>query len=109
MKTARVFSITVRNACGASAAPSAWALMLLSSNMGTARTRVRPRAPSTRDSGGPGERPVHIASDRTHYRGETLMRSNHGNEQGIIKYGIAWLLGVPVSLLIVIFVLARAC
>ena len=37
------------------------------------------------------------------------MRSNHGNEQGIIKYGIAWLLGVPVSLLIVIFVLARAC
>jgi hypothetical protein len=30
-------------------------------------------------------------------------------ESGIIKYGIAWLLGVPASLLIVIFLLSRAC
>ena len=30
-------------------------------------------------------------------------------EDGIIKYGIAWLLGVPASLLIVIFLLSRAC
>ena len=30
-------------------------------------------------------------------------------ETGIIKYGIAWLLGVPVSVLIVIFLLSRAC
>jgi hypothetical protein len=31
------------------------------------------------------------------------------NEQGIIKYGIAWLLGVPVTLLIIIFILFRGC
>lgn len=31
------------------------------------------------------------------------------NEDGIIKYGIAWLLGVPVSLLVVIFILSRGC
>lgn len=31
------------------------------------------------------------------------------NEDGLIKYGIAWLLGVPLSLLVVIFLLARAC
>jgi hypothetical protein len=30
-------------------------------------------------------------------------------EDGIIKYGIAWLLGVPVSLLILIFLVSRAC
>ena len=30
-------------------------------------------------------------------------------EDGIIKYGIAWLLGVPVSVLVVIFLLSRAC
>ena len=30
-------------------------------------------------------------------------------ENGIIKYGIAWLLGVPASLLIVIFLFSRAC
>ena len=30
-------------------------------------------------------------------------------EDGIIKYGIAWLLGVPVSVLIVVFLLSRAC
>lgn len=37
------------------------------------------------------------------------MQPNHDSEQGIIKYGIAWMLGVPASLLIVIFLLARAC
>jgi hypothetical protein len=31
------------------------------------------------------------------------------NEDGIIKYGIAWLLGVPLTLLVVIFVLSRGC
>ena len=31
------------------------------------------------------------------------------DEEGLIKYGIAWLMGVPLSLLIVIFLLARAC
>jgi hypothetical protein len=30
-------------------------------------------------------------------------------EEGIIKYGIAWLLGVPASLLILIFLVSRAC
>jgi hypothetical protein len=31
------------------------------------------------------------------------------NEEGLIKYGIAWLLGVPLSLLILIFLLSRGC
>jgi hypothetical protein len=31
------------------------------------------------------------------------------NEQGIIKYGIAWLLGVPLTVLIIIFILFRGC
>lgn len=30
-------------------------------------------------------------------------------ETGIIKYGIAYLLGVPLSLLILIFLVSRAC
>jgi hypothetical protein len=30
-------------------------------------------------------------------------------EDGIIKYGIAYLLGVPVTLLIIIFVISRGC
>jgi hypothetical protein len=30
-------------------------------------------------------------------------------ETGLIKYGIAWLLGVPVSLLILVFLFSRAC
>ena len=34
---------------------------------------------------------------------------NPNREEGLIKYGIAWLLGVPASLLIVIFLLSRAC
>lgn len=31
------------------------------------------------------------------------------NEDGIIKYGIAWFLGVPISVLVLIFLLARGC
>lgn len=34
---------------------------------------------------------------------------NLKQEDGIVKYGIAWLLGVPVSLLILIFLVSRAC
>lgn len=30
-------------------------------------------------------------------------------EDGILKYGIAWLLGVPASVLVVIFLLSRGC
>ena len=30
-------------------------------------------------------------------------------EEGIIKYGIAYLLGVPLSVLVVIFLFSRAC
>jgi hypothetical protein len=30
-------------------------------------------------------------------------------EDGIIKYGVAWMLGVPVTLLVGIFLLSRAC
>jgi hypothetical protein len=30
-------------------------------------------------------------------------------EDGIIKYGIAWMLGVPVSVLVLIFLASRAC
>jgi hypothetical protein len=35
------------------------------------------------------------------------MRMN--NEDGIIKYGIAWMLGVPLSVLILVFLLFRGC
>jgi hypothetical protein len=31
------------------------------------------------------------------------------NEEGIIKYGIAWMLGVPISVLVIIFLLFRGC
>jgi hypothetical protein len=31
------------------------------------------------------------------------------NEEGLIKYGIAWMLGVPVMVLLVIFLLFRGC
>ncbi len=34
---------------------------------------------------------------------------NLQKEDGIIKYGIAWLLGVPISLLVLIFLASRAC
>lgn len=37
------------------------------------------------------------------------MHSNLNNEKGVIKYGIGWMLGVPVSLLLVIFLFSRAC
>jgi hypothetical protein len=36
-------------------------------------------------------------------------RNRFENEEGIIKYGIAWMLGVPISVLVIIFVLARGC
>jgi hypothetical protein len=29
--------------------------------------------------------------------------------KGLIKYGIAWMLGVPLSLLVVIFLVSRGC
>jgi hypothetical protein len=29
--------------------------------------------------------------------------------RGIIKYGIAWLLGVPLSVLVIIFLISRGC
>lgn len=38
-----------------------------------------------------------------------MVRMKLENEDGIVKYGIAWLLGVPLSLLVVIFLLSRAC
>lgn len=31
------------------------------------------------------------------------------NEDGIIKYGSAWMLGVPLSVLVLIFLLFRGC
>ena len=31
------------------------------------------------------------------------------NEDGIIKYGIAYMLGVPLSVLIIVFLLFRGC
>jgi hypothetical protein len=34
---------------------------------------------------------------------------NPRGEEGIIKYGIGYLLGVPVSLLIIIFLVSRGC
>jgi hypothetical protein len=40
-------------------------------------------------------------------RGMTMNRFNR--EDGVIKYGIAWLLGVPVSLLLIIFLISRGC
>lgn len=30
-------------------------------------------------------------------------------QKGLLKYGIAWLLGVPVSVLAVIFLVSRGC
>jgi hypothetical protein len=36
-------------------------------------------------------------------------RNRFENEEGIIKYGIAWMLGVPITVLVIIFVLARGC
>jgi hypothetical protein len=36
-------------------------------------------------------------------------RNRLENDEGIIKYGIAWMLGVPISVLVVIFLLSRGC
>lgn len=35
--------------------------------------------------------------------------TNRSHRSGIIKYGIAWLLGVPLSLLVIIFIISRGC
>lgn len=37
------------------------------------------------------------------------MKTELPPRDGIIKYGIAWLLGVPLTLLVLIFILARGC
>lgn len=37
------------------------------------------------------------------------MRKSFPPRQGLIKYGIAWLLGVPVTLLVIIFIISRGC
>lgn len=37
------------------------------------------------------------------------MKTFPSNRRGIIKYGIAYMLGVPVTLLIVIFIISRGC
>lgn len=37
------------------------------------------------------------------------MKAFPNSRRGIIKYGIAYLLGVPVSLLIIIFIISRGC
>lgn len=40
---------------------------------------------------------------------EIRMDSQKSERGGLIKYAIAWVLGVPLSLLIIIFLLARGC
>jgi hypothetical protein len=37
------------------------------------------------------------------------MKMQWQNRRGIIKYGIAYLLGVPVTLLVVMFIISRGC
>jgi hypothetical protein len=58
-------------------------------------------APLPRTMGSTGSR---LAQQRERGRDVRLSK-----EDGIIKYGIAWLLGVPLSVLVVIFLLSRAC
>jgi hypothetical protein len=38
-------------------------------------------------------------------RARETVRKTAGNEDGVVGYGIAWLLGVPVSVLIVIYLI----
>ncbi|CAN5394006.1 hypothetical protein BH23ACI1_BH23ACI1_29960 [soil metagenome] len=38
-----------------------------------------------------------------------MQMNRFDNEEGIIKYGIAWMLGVPISVLVIIFILMRGC
>ena len=37
------------------------------------------------------------------------MKTQPTNRRGLIKYGIAYLLGVPVFVLVIIFVVSRGC
>lgn len=37
------------------------------------------------------------------------MKAHWNNRRGLIKYGIAYLLGIPVTLLVIIFVISRGC
>lgn len=37
------------------------------------------------------------------------MKTQWKNRRGLIKYGIAYLLGVPVTLLVIIFIISRGC
>ncbi|MDP3541767.1 MAG: hypothetical protein Q8T11_04785 [Elusimicrobiota bacterium] len=36
---------------------------------------------------------------------QTTMHKTVGNEDGVVGYGIAWLLGVPLSVLVVIYLI----
>lgn len=36
---------------------------------------------------------------------QSSMRKTVGNEDGVIAYGIAWMLGVPVTVLVVLFLI----
>jgi hypothetical protein len=49
---------------------------------------------------------LHQQQRNSRRKGETM---NLKREEGIIKYGIAWLLGVPLSLLVLIFLVMRGC
>lgn len=37
------------------------------------------------------------------------MKTQWKNRRGLVKYGIAYLLGVPVTLLVIIFIISRGC
>lgn len=37
------------------------------------------------------------------------MKAHWHQRRGLIKYGIAYLLGVPVTLLVIIFIISRGC
>lgn len=42
-------------------------------------------------------------------RSNEAMKTQWKNRRGLIKYGIAYLLGVPVTLLVIIFIISRGC
>ena len=37
------------------------------------------------------------------------MKAHCSNRRGLIKYGIAYLLGVPITLLVIVFIISRGC
>lgn len=41
--------------------------------------------------------------------GDEGMKTQWKNRRGLVKYGIAYLLGVPVTLLVIIFIISRGC